>query len=264
MTTETDFSPIYTVFLIIEHRNKASTSALVDTNRMNISPAKLLILLLSLSAASFGQLSLAATNPESAESVASSNPLAEAVLTPASAQAVDRFERLDIAGERIDDSKAWSCVADNQTNLVWEVKTVDGGIRDTNHSYTWFDPEPGNQTGVEDGGRCSGGVKCDTHHYQANLNQQRLCGYSDWRLPSREELETLVKFQAKKSRATIDERFFPAAAASWYWTASSNDSNPGYAWYVLFRNGIPLNDLKARPKHIRLVRGGRLAVADNQ
>ena len=30
-----------------------------------------------------------------------------------------------------------------------------------------------------------------------------------------------------------------------------------FAWYVLFRNGIALNDLKERPKHIRLVRGNR-------
>ena len=33
-----------------------------------------------------------------------------------------------------------------------------------------------------------------------------------------------------------------------------NESQPEYAWYVLFRNGVKLNDLKERPKHIRLVR----------
>jgi hypothetical protein len=224
-----------------------------------------LLVLVTLANASFGQVSLAAPGPELAQLVANPDLAAsKPTLSHASAKTVDRFERLDIAGENIVESDTWSCVADKKTDLFWEVKTVDGGIRDTAHSYTWFDPELDGQTGVEDGGRCGGGVKCDTHHYQVSLNQERLCGFDDWRLPSREELETLVKFQAKKSSATIDENFFPVAEASWYWTASSNDSNPGYAWYVLFRNGIPLNDLKARPKHVRLVRGGKIAIASNQ
>ncbi len=210
-------------------------------------------------------MSLAATDPELAQLAAKSG-LAASKPTPstASVKTADRFERLDIAAGNTADSETWSCVADTQTALVWEVKTIDGGVRDTTHSYSWFDPDLDSQAGVADGGRCSGGVKCDTHHYQVSLNQQRLCGFDDWRLPTREELKTLIKMKAKKSSATIDENFFPGAAASWYWTASSNDSNPGYAWYVLFRNGIPLNDLKARPKHVRLVRGGKLAVADNQ
>ena len=232
---------------------------------MKIAPATFLTLLVSLAATSFCHTSLAAPDPELEQLAAESDMTAiESTLLPASAKTADHFERLDIDGKRIDDSETWSCVADNRTKLVWEVKTADGGIRDANHSYSWYDPERDSQTGVKDGGRCSGGVKCDTHHYRVSLNQERLCGYDDWRLPSREELETLVEFQTKKSKASIDSRFFPLAAASWYWTASSNHRNPGYAWYVLFRNGIPLNDLKARPKHVRLVRGGKLLLTSNE
>jgi hypothetical protein len=57
----------------------------------------------------------------------------------------------------------------------------------------------------------------------------------------------------------INREYFPEAIASWYWTASSNEENSGYAWYVLFKNGISLNDLKKRPKHVRLVRAGNKA-----
>ena len=50
------------------------------------------------------------------------------------------------------------------------------------------------------------------------------------------------------------EQYFPETRASWYWTSSENKSRDDVAWYVLFRNGLALNDLKERPKHIRLVR----------
>ena len=226
--------------------------------------ATLLILFVALAEASFGQMSLAATDSEAQLSVNSNSDVMESNLSATAAKTGDRFERIDTGGHRIGDGKTWSCVADKQTSLVWEVKTDDGGLRDTANSYSWYDPNLEAQAGVEDGGRCRGGVKCDTHHYKVSLNQQRLCGFDDWRLPSREELETLVEMQAKKSRPSIDLNYFPVAEASWYWTASSNDGNPDYAWYVLFRNGVPLNDLKARPKHVRLVRGGKLPVASNQ
>ena len=35
---------------------------------------------------------------------------------------------------------------------------------------------------------------------------------------------------------------------------ASEWNNNDHAWYVLFRNGHALSDLKERPKHIRLVR----------
>ena len=99
-------------------------------------------------------MSLAATGPEQAQLAANPDPASsKPTLSPASAKTIDRFERLDIAAGIIADNETWSCVADNQTALVWEVKTIDGGIRDITHSYSWFDLELDSQTGVEDGGR---------------------------------------------------------------------------------------------------------------
>ena len=175
-----------------------------------------------------------------------------------------RFERLDARGEPLADGEPWTCVRDNRTGLVWEVKTRDGGLRDAAHVYSWFDPLQDADSGARDGGRCAGGIDCDTHDYQNALNDLALCGFSDWRLPARDELQTLVTAAAGRGAATIDDEHFPAALASWYWSASENDRRPEYAWYVLFRNGLPLNDLKSRPKHIRLVRGQRLLLASHQ
>jgi len=156
----------------------------------------------------------------------------------------------------------WVCVKDASNGLVWESKTKNGGLQDMNHSFSWYQsrPDPHNPStilisGVANGGRCKGGIACDTESYVHVMNARKLCGYSDWRLPTMQEMLTLVKFSNEKASASIDTEFFPNTVASWYWTASDNKQKTEYAWYVLFRNGIPLNDLKKRPKHIRLVRG---------
>ena len=154
-------------------------------------------------------------------------------------------------------AESWECVEDKSSKLTWEVKKNDGGIRDKDYSYSWLRIINGENTGASTGGRCKGGVKCDTYSYVRAMNEQKLCGYSDWRLPTREEMETLVDYNNTAKGATIDKTYFPEAVPSWYWTASENPRRENFAWYVLFRNGVALNDLKERPKHIRLVRGSR-------
>jgi hypothetical protein len=162
------------------------------------------------------------------------------------------FVKLAQSGDVLDDdAESWECVEDRGNQLTWEVKTNDGGIRDRDHSYSWLE----DGSGRSDGGRCKGGPDCDTRSYARAMNEQKLCGFSDWRLPTKEELETLVEYTDDPKQATINSVYFPEAVPSWYWTASEHPRRQEHAWYVLFRNGIALNDLKERPKHIRLVRG---------
>jgi hypothetical protein len=159
-----------------------------------------------------------------------------------------------------DDATEWACVQDRASGLIWEVKTDDNSIRDRDNFFTWYDPANernyGNP-GARNGGRCKGDANCDTLAYIQAINQQRLCGFVDWRLPVKDELLSLVEYHYgnKETKATINRNYFPHAVPSWYWTASSNPNHPDYAWFVLFRNGLALNALKAQPKHVRLVRG---------
>jgi len=171
-----------------------------------------------------------------------------------------KYLKRDRSGNPVpDNTKQWHCVEDTHNGLVWEVKSSDGGMRDKNNSYSWFQPvneASPNQvhSGSTDRGRCSGNTDCDTFAYIQAINEQKFCGYSDWRLPTKSEMLSIVSLEKNTSAVTINNHYFPETLPSWYWTASSNKNDPEYAWYVLFRNGITLNDLKEHPKHIRLVR----------
>jgi hypothetical protein len=206
-------------------------------------------------------LELAATTPVSTPGQ-SENTANEDIRTNAAAKltavTAAGFIKIANTGEPLD-AKAdrWECVEDKSSKLTWEVKKNDDGIRDKDHSYSWLRVINGENTGASNGGRCKGGIKCDTYSYVRAMNEQKLCGYSDWRLPTREEMETLVDYKTTEKDATINKTYFPEAVPSWYWTASENPRRENFAWYVLFRNGVALNDLKERPKHIRLVRGSR-------
>ena len=157
------------------------------------------------------------------------------------------------------DATEWVCVQDRATGLIWEIKTDDNSLRDRDNFFSWYDPAADRnhgEAGERNGGRCKGRADCDTLAYVQAFNQQQLCGFNDWRLPSREEMLTLID-RSTSNKASINADYFPQTEASWYWTASSNPDKPEHAWFVLFRNGIALNAPKQQPKHVRLVRNGQ-------
>lgn len=126
------------------------------------------------------------------------------------------FLKLGIRGNELkEDAGQWACVVDMRSGLSWEVKNSNGGLRDKKHSYSWFDPSHENLKGIADGGRCKGGIQCDTNAYIQALNAQNFCGHSDWRLPTREEIQQLVEMGHNKTEATINQKLFPDTEPSW-------------------------------------------------
>lgn len=145
------------------------------------------------------------------------------------------------------------CIKDNVTNLIWEVKTDDGGLQDKDWTYGW---------GSYNTGGCYAGQSpagCGSNNYITALNAANLCpvaGASAWRLPTRGELLSIVDHD-RSSAPTIDAAFFPYTMHSYYWSSDLYPVYEGYAWSVSFGTGSNNPDnLDYNQNRVRLVRGG--------
>ena len=84
-----------------------------------------------------------------------------------------------------------------------------------------------------------------------------LDGYSDWRLPSKGELVSIVDYAIFYPGPAINTTFFPGTAASYYWTATPYANDANSAWMVYFYTGSNYFDLKTALYNVRCVRGNR-------
>ncbi len=76
-------------------------------------------------------------------------------------------------------------------------------------------------------------------------------GHSDWHLPDRYELLSLVDHG--RTRPAAETKIFPATAA-YFWTSSSNCGDSTIAWQVFFDSGNVSYALKSYPCRVRCVR----------
>lgn len=67
--------------------------------------------------------------------------------------------------------------------------------------------------------------------YIREMNRKNTLGYSDWRLPNRKELRSIMSHQTKKP-ALPEGHPFLNVFLGWYWTSTSAAINPAYAWYI--------------------------------
>lgn len=82
-------------------------------------------------------------------------------------------------------------------------------------------------------------------------------GHSDWRLPSKDELERLSKAAAAKYSAQFEGFPFADDVGGCYWSASDTDAESGFAWYVYIGDARVGTYYKTYDNYVLPVRGGR-------
>jgi hypothetical protein len=112
-------------------------------------------------------------------------------------------------------------VTDLNTDLMWQQATSDSGM-------SWDSA----------GSHCTG---------------LSLAGYSDWRLPAANELQSIVDYG--ESEPSIDITAFPGTQTSNYWTSITNVSVTSNAWLVSSSNGTVGSYGKSYSYYVRCVRG---------
>ena len=109
-----------------------------------------------------------------------------------------RFTKLNANGETLaKDAAEWSAILDNNTGLIWE-------IQENKKIYT-----------ID-----------ESSNYIEELNKKQFATYKDWRLPTIEELETLI----------VDKAYFPYIKSGWYLSSTANPEKTDQFYCFNFSN----------------------------
>lgn len=179
------------------------------------------------------------------------------------------FTKLDASGNDLPESATeWSCVRDNVTGLIWEVKTPsDGNVGDSLHDaddrYNWYDTDSSTNGGSvgyadDDGAICYGydnansTTNCNTEAFVDRVNAAGLCGANDWRMPKKEELRSIVHYG--RANPGIEIGYFPNTISTWYWSGSPNARRNSHSWIMNFYTGGDGNFSRDADFRVRVVR----------
>lgn len=128
----------------------------------------------------------------------------------------------------------------------------NGTVTDLHAGLMWTRCSEG-----QSGAACSGTRSLQTWEQAlTSAANSGYAGYSDWRLPSVKELQTLVETGCHSP--SINSNSFPNTGNDWYWTSTTVASYPSLAWSVYFGYGyVNYGNIKSNSFGVRLVRAGQ-------
>ncbi len=117
----------------------------------------------------------------------------------------------------------------------------DGTVTDTTSGLMWSKEDVGDRQSWEPADKACRALT--------------LAGFSDWRLPTRAELLTLL--DDTRHEPAIDVSAFPTCKSNWYWTGTPAAWDPSCAWIVLFDFGYASSLRRSYGAFVRAVRSAR-------
>lgn len=88
----------------------------------------------------------------------------------------------------------------------------------------------------------------------SGMNRDSFEGHTDWRLPNRRELRSLISYQTRDPALPRPIPFMDVFLG-WYWTGTTAAINPAYAWYVHLEGGRMFYGRKSEFRLVWPVRG---------
>jgi hypothetical protein len=170
------------------------------------------------------------------------------------------FTKIDSNGNDLaPGATGWMCTRDNVTGLIWEVKTTTG-FRSQSHTYKWYKSDAstnGGDTGfastpADFNVACASAGRCDTEKFRDDVNSQGLCGAFNWRIPTRNELGSLVDYS--RTSPSIDIEYFPNTPPTVFWTDTPDSKYTGFAYQIDLGTGRTSSIDKGLAGAVRLVR----------
>ncbi len=148
------------------------------------------------------------------------------------------FQKLGKAGKEINNNSVWSSglrtVKDNNTGLIWEVKSpVSGDVNFMEDQYSWQEFQD---------------------IYVKSLNDSKYGGFNDWRVPNKDELRSILDYS--RIHPALDSWYFPNCKIDFYWTSMTYEMQPYFAWGFFFGLGSGIVNGKNHKRFVRAVRGG--------
>ncbi len=178
------------------------------------------------------------------------------------------FTKIGTQGEILPaDAVVWSCIKDNVTGLIWEGKTNTAGMHSKDNRYTHYD-----NTAIAQVFNSTTNIATQPTQAQINavtntigfisaVNAAGYCGAKDWRLPTPDELHSLVDFSIAFPGPTIDTTWFTGAQTGSHWTSAPYRLEQYRARTIGFGFGNVEDTIRSEPTPVRLVRGKALTTA---
>ena len=154
------------------------------------------------------------------------------------------YKKIANGGIELDDNtlsnKNWLMTKDVNTGLMWEIKSNDKeALNPVNELYN---------------------LK-EAYEHIHKLNKYNYGGFSDWRMPNREELRSIVLYN--DDIPAINTEFFPETQTDFYWSDNKYAQNKNMQWGIYFGYGCSICYSSHKFYYVRSVRGGYNPVFGN-